>query len=123
MEGYAQRELGLRLAHIGINADNEEQAQSWGREFSEIFDFSLREKPTSCYAGEVVEIKKNGGKGTHGHLCFKVNDCQKAIAYFEEKGISFIEGSKKFDSEGKCIFAYMELEIGGFAIHLEQESK
>lgn len=111
----------MKVAHVGINAQNAEQAMGWAKEFLDFFGLETRETPKSVFSGELVEIMKENGRGAKGHIGFAVNDCEAALKYFEAKGVSAIEETKKFDSQGKCYFAYLDREIGGFAIHLVQE--
>ena len=94
---------------------------SWAKEFFEFLGLKTRETPNSVFSGELVEIMKENGRGEKGHIGFSVNNCEEALAYFETRGIHSIEETKKFDSQGKCYFAYLDREIGGFAIHLIQQ--
>ena len=111
----------MKVAHVGMNAENEAQAMSWAKEFFEFLGLKTRETPNSVFIGELVEIMKENGRGEKGHIGFSVNNCEEALAYFETRGIHSIEETKKFDSQGKCYFAYLDREIGGFAIHLIQQ--
>ncbi|HJB07706.1 MAG TPA: VOC family protein [Candidatus Enterocloster faecavium] len=114
-------EFDLKLSHIGMNASDDQEAMEWAKAFSELLGLEVKDGPTAVYSGDVIEIKKNGGRGAKGHIGFSVNDCEAALKYFEEKGVGAVESTKKFDSQGKCNFAYLDREIGGFAIHLMQE--
>lgn len=110
----------MSVAHVGINADGAEEAGRWAEEFLTLLGLPKRETPVSYFSGELVEIMKQNGRGTRGHIGFKVNNCEKAMQYFEGRGVRFLEETKKFKEDGTCFFAYMDREIAGFAIHLTE---
>lgn len=122
MAGKSAVELfDMTVAHVGMNAEQDGEAERWAREFLDFLGLGTRETPASYFSGELVEIMKKNGRGAKGHIGFGVNDCEAALKYFEEKGVKAIGETKKFDGNGKCIFAYLDREIGGFAIHLVQK--
>lgn len=120
MDQNAVALFDMAIAHVGINAQNPEEANGVATAFLSLFDFPVRETSASYFSGELVETMKQNGRGTHGHIGFRVNDCEKAMKYFENKGVKFLDETKKYKEDGTCFFAYMEGEIGGFAIHLVQ---
>ena len=111
----------MKVAHIGINAKNADEAAGFAKQFLDLFGLSTNETPISYFSDTLVEIMKQNGRGTNGHIGFSVNNVENAIEYFTKKGLKTIEETKKFDENGKCIFTYFEGEIGGFAIHLVQK--
>lgn len=108
----------MKVAHVGINAANAAEGAQWAGRFLSLMGLPVTETPKSYFSGELVEIMKENGRGTHGHIGFSVNDCEAAIRYFEERGMKVIPESRKFREDGACNFAYFEGEIGGFAIHM-----
>ncbi len=108
----------MKVAHIGINAANAAEGGVWANEFLTLMGLPIRETPVSYFNGELVEIMKENGRGTNGHIGFSVNDCEAAIRYFEERGMKSIPETKQFKEDGTCKFTYFEGEIGGFAIHI-----
>ena len=48
----------MKVAHVGINAQNAEQAMGWAKEFLDFFGLETRETPKSVFSGELVEIMK-----------------------------------------------------------------
>lgn len=120
MDKTAIELFGMRVAHVGINASDSAEGKAWADEFLSLLSLTTRETPKSYFSGELVEIMKENGRGKHGHIGFQVNDCEAAMKYFEKRGVRFLEETKKFYEDGTCYFAYMEQEIGGFAIHLVQ---
>lgn len=113
--------FNMKVAHVGLNAANDGEAAGVAADFLRLMGLSTRETSASYFSGDLVEIMKENGRGTHGHIGFSVNDVEAAIRYFEERGFKPIEATKKFDESGKCYFTYFEGEIGGFAIHLIQQ--
>lgn len=110
--------LELKLAHIGINADNETQAHRIAQFFETVFGFGARENPASIFSDTYVEILKSPYLGQKGHIAISTPDVERAVAYLENKGIVFNKESTVLRESG-CIQAiYLEQEIGGFAIHL-----
>lgn len=118
MDKTAVELFDMKIAHVGINASCSEEALEWAGVFKDFLNLTPRETPASCFSGELVEIMKQNGRGVHGHIGFSVNNCEKAMKYFEARGVKFLEETKKFNADGVCYFAYMEKQIGGFAIHL-----
>lgn len=122
MDDNAVKLFEMEVAHIGINASEEQEAAGWADQFLSLMGLAKRETPISFFSDELVEIMKKNGRGQHGHIGFRVNNCEKAMEYFVNRGMTTIEETKKFDEEGHCIFVYFEQEIGGFAIHLTQRA-
>lgn len=108
----------MKVAHVGINALNAEDGSNIADQFTALMGLPKRETPVSYFSDDLVEIMKQNGRGTKGHIGFSVNDCEKAMKFFASRGAKFIEESKKFDENGHCTFVYFDGEIGGFAIHL-----
>ena len=110
----------MKVAHVGLNAADPAEGNSWADEFAALMGLPKRETPVSYFSGNLVEIMKQNGRGTKGHIGFSVNNCEKAMEFFAARGAKFIEESKKFDEKGACTFVYFDGEIGGFAIHMIQ---
>ena len=65
----------------------------------------------------MIEIVKENGRGTNGHICIAVDDMAKAMDELKEKGAAFDESSAKYKN-GELTAIYFKDEIAGFAIHL-----
>ena len=109
------------LATVVVRLHPAAQLVHLAGDFLQVMGLPVRETPLSYFNGDLVEIMKENGRGTHGHIGFSVNDVEAAIRYFEERGLKSIPETKKFDENGKCFFPYFEGEIGGFAIHIVQQ--
>lgn len=110
--------LGFKLAHLAINCKDEEQAKSVADMFTNAFGFAQNEIPVSYFCTDSIEVMKNNGRGTMGHIAVKTNYMDKAVAFLERKGIALDYDSAKYDEKGKMNFIYLKDEIGGFAVHL-----
>lgn len=109
---------GFRLAHVGINCDDESQARKTAEKFDFLFGFKAIENPGSIFSGIYVENLKSPYFGTKGHIAIGVNSVERAKAYLNRKGIAFNEKSAVYCQGGKMQAIYMQDEICGFAIHL-----
>ncbi len=110
--------LGFQLAHVGINCDNEQDAIGVAESISDIFRTSTRHMNSAVFAGTDVEVVKNNGWGRLGHIGFSTNSIERAIAYFESKGIELNDESIKRNAAGEITCIYLKEDIGGFAFHV-----
>ena len=111
--------LGLEFAHIGINADSEEEGRKNAKLFELMFGMPLRETSKSVFAGSSFEFMTKEGPGKHGHIGISTNFVDRAMAYFKRLGFEFDESSITYDEKtGKPKFAYFKDEIAGFAVHI-----
>lgn len=113
--------LGFELAHVGINATDENEADSVANSFDNIFGFAKKSGNSSIFAGTAVEVMKNGGLGKNGHIAIRTNYIDRAINYLEANGYVFDSDSAKYDAKGNMVAIYFKDEIGGFAVHLVQK--
>ena len=116
-----QTMLGFELAHIGVNAENAEQAEAIAKLFEAAFGFTSKVGNSSVFAGTAVEVMKTPYLGKNGHIAIATNYLSRAIAYLESKGYEFLEDSKKYDAKGNMTAIYFKQDFGGFAVHLVQK--
>jgi 2-dehydro-3-deoxyphosphogluconate aldolase/(4S)-4-hydroxy-2-oxoglutarate aldolase len=113
--------LGFELRHIGVNCDDENQADTVASRYDELFGFTKKVGNGSIFAGIEVEAMKKPGRGTKGHIAIGTNSVARARNYLESvKGVKFIEDSASYKN-GKLTAIYLDEEIGGFAVHLVQK--
>jgi len=112
--------LGLQVAHVGINTENEREAEKAANRFSALFGFPIKSGASSIFAGEGIEIMKSPYLGKNGHIAIATNCIYRARAFFERQGVEFNPDAVKTDAKGALLAAYMKEEIGGFAVHLLQ---
>ena len=115
-----QTMLGFELAHIGINCENEDQADHTASAFDGLFGFTKKSGNSSVFAGTAVECMKAPGLGAKGHIAVSTNSVVRAKNYLEMMGYKFKEETAKFKGD-KLTAIYLEDEIGGFAVHLVQK--
>ncbi len=113
--------LGFELAHVGINASNENEADKAADSFAGLFGFAKNVGNSSIFAGTGIEIMKTPYLGTSGHIAIKTNYIDRAIFHLGLQGYTFDEESKKYNAKGALVAIYLKDEVGGFAIHLLQK--
>ena len=114
--------FGLRLAHVGVNTTSPEEAAATADAFCALLSVPRGEEPfpVSSFAGSLVEVMNNGGRGERGHIGLHVDDIDAAQAFYEARGVEFDESSRKLcpDGSGRTYLIYLKQEVAGFAIHL-----
>lgn len=113
--------LGFELKHIGINCSCKEEATSALNMIETMFGFAAKPGNSGAFAGTEIELMYEPGLGTNGHIAIGTNFIDRAVFYFENMGIKFNEGSKKFNDKGGLNAIYFKDEIAGFAFHLLQK--
>lgn len=114
--------LGFELAHVGVNAENEEEAAGAADRFAFIFGMPVNAGRGSVFAGTVLEVMKSPYLGKNGHIAIRTNDIERAVNYLSTVlGVAFLEDDAKKDENGKLKAIYLKEEIGGFAVHLVQK--
>lgn len=113
--------LGFELAHVGINALNEEVAENIAMTFENLFGFEKEERKGAFFAGNAVEVTKTPYLGEHGHIAIRTNYIDRAVKYLELKGYEFDKETATYDAKGNLALIYLKAQVGGFAIHLVQK--
>lgn len=109
---------GFQLMHIGLNGANADEGTQRAERFAAIFDLPYHAGNRSDFAGSILESCKMKFPGAHGHIAIGTYSVERAVAYLQAKGITIREEFKNIAPDGQWIAAYLEEEIGGFAIHL-----
>ena len=115
--------LNFDFAHFGINCDTKEEGYENIFKLADMFNLMLGNTPSSSYVGKDVEITKQpfAVRGPHGHIGYFTDNIQRAIFYFEKKGIELNhEKTKPFN--GKIYVIYLKEFLAGFAIHIEERN-
>ena len=107
--------LGLTLAHVGINAQCEEEAIEISTAYAKLLGIKQKTGNSSCFAGSWVEVMKTPFLGEHGHIAIGTKSLPRAIAFYNRIGVKF-----NMDT-AKPVAIYFAEDIGGFAIHLVQK--
>ncbi|MBQ8568137.1 MAG: bifunctional 4-hydroxy-2-oxoglutarate aldolase/2-dehydro-3-deoxy-phosphogluconate aldolase [Oscillospiraceae bacterium] len=116
-----EKMLGFELKHIGINQDDEAQADATASSFEKMFGFEKKAGNSSIFAGSAVEVMKSKYLGANGHIAIGTNYIERAVYHLEKRGVEFDRETEKRDAKGKLKAIYIKGEIGGFAVHLVQK--
>ena len=112
----------LRIAHVGINTTSPDDASATADALCALLGVARGEEPfpVSSFAGTLVEVMNNGGRGEKGHIGLHVDDIDAAIAWYEARGVAFDESSRTLspDGSGRTYLIYFKEQVAGFAIHL-----
>ncbi len=107
----------FELIHLGINAQNADEANTCAKTFATLFGFLCKDPGRSSTFCGPFEVMHGNGRGTHGHIAIGCSSVEEAIAYLKDKGVTFDESTAKSDERGMK-FIYLNDEICGFAVHL-----
>jgi 2-dehydro-3-deoxyphosphogluconate aldolase/(4S)-4-hydroxy-2-oxoglutarate aldolase len=95
---------GFAFAHLGINGPDEAGCRDLAGALERIFNLAPREASGSIFAGDKLEI-------------IRCNQVERAVAYFAGLGIRTRPETARSD-KGMLKSIYLDLELGGFALHL-----
>ena len=113
--------LGFNAVHVGINAENEDNAMKTAINFSSLFGFQNKIGNSSIFSSDNIEIMKSPYFGKYGHIAIETNSVLRAMAFLERRDVKFHTDSLKTDSKGNITSVYLKDEFGGFAVHLVQK--
>jgi 2-dehydro-3-deoxyphosphogluconate aldolase/(4S)-4-hydroxy-2-oxoglutarate aldolase len=108
---------GFGFAHLGIHAPEEGARGALAGEFARLFGFPAREGASSTFAGECIEIAQRPRMGC-GHIGIRCNQVERAAACLAAAGIPARPGTAKVDGQGRWKAVDLDLELGGFLVHL-----
>lgn len=112
--------LGFEFAHLGVNTESGEEADTLAQTFAETFGFDTRDNGNSVYASDRIECMKFRQLGTLGHIGIRTNSAARAKEYLIRKGLTPVESTAKY-RDGRLHNVYFQEEFGGFAVHLLQK--
>jgi 2-dehydro-3-deoxyphosphogluconate aldolase/(4S)-4-hydroxy-2-oxoglutarate aldolase len=110
--------LGFDLRHLGINEPDADAALRDAQTMESLFGFAVKQGNSSHFAGVGFEFMKTNFLGQKGHIALAAVSVDRAVAYLAGKGIKTRPETEKRDASGGLIVAYLDVEVGGFAIHL-----
>lgn len=114
----------FKLLHIGINNKDDESAYKAAKCLSDLISEPLADKGTAYFVGNLADVVKYDTlPGPHGHIAIEVNNVDRAVRYFEDKGYKFTETGKGEDDKGLIAiwFDEKQVDVGGFAVHLRRK--
>ncbi len=112
--------LGFELRHVGINMQNETEAEEVADLFGKAFGFAKNSGNSSVFAGTGIEVMKEPYLGRMGHIAIMTNYIDRAIFHLEARGFTFNQDSRKYKND-KLAAIYLNEDFGGFAAHLVQK--
>ena len=111
--------MEFSLNHIGINPGCDEQVEKLKNLCLLLGLRQTKELPTAWFIADGrIELLKEKGAGTNGHLAFYTDDIPGAVALLEEHGMSVDPSTNKYNPDGSVRLVYLKDEICGFAVHL-----
>ena len=113
--------LGFKLAHVGINCENKDEAIGAAKLISALFGLDYKEGNSSTFVGTEFELMHEPYLGKNGHIAISTNFAARAKAYLEKQGVEFNEETAKYDQKGNLKVVYLKNEICGFAIHIVEK--
>jgi 2-dehydro-3-deoxyphosphogluconate aldolase/(4S)-4-hydroxy-2-oxoglutarate aldolase len=111
--------LGLEVAHVGINTEDEAAATAVADKFNKLFNFPIKNGNSAIFASSGVEVRKQMFLGKNGHIAIATNYMDRAIRYIEAMGGEF-DYSTAVKKNDKITAIYLKEDFGGFAVHLVQ---
>ncbi len=115
------QELGIRVAHIGINTESPEEAEKYAQVFCNMLGLPMQTTPVSHMAGFVVEVMNSNSRGKNGHIGIHCDNIEAAEPFFESLGFTIDGSTRRTNPDGSTFLVYLNEEIAGFAIHLTLE--
>ncbi|MBO7401387.1 MAG: bifunctional 4-hydroxy-2-oxoglutarate aldolase/2-dehydro-3-deoxy-phosphogluconate aldolase [Lachnospiraceae bacterium] len=110
--------LGFEIAHVGINSENEAEAELTANFFAKAFGFEKKVGGSSIFAGKGVEVMKTKYLGANGHIGIRTNYPERAVFHLENRGLKFDPETAKYDDKGNLKAIYLKDQIAGFAVHI-----
>ena len=111
--------LDLKIAHIGINSENESVVKTISNVFSTIMDTDItKESDKRIFAGTMFEVMKYNGVCDNGHIAIKTTNVDRAVYYLSKRGIEFDLSTAMYNDDGSMKFIYIKNQIGGVGGHL-----
>jgi 2-dehydro-3-deoxyphosphogluconate aldolase/(4S)-4-hydroxy-2-oxoglutarate aldolase len=111
--------VGFELAHLGVNESGADRAMSDAETMAKLFSFAVKDGNSSTFAGTGFEFMKSPYLGRNGHIAISTSSIVRGMAYLERRGIATKPETAK-EKDGKLTAIYLDIEVGGFAIHLVQ---
>lgn len=119
-----ERLQGFKLLHIGINNKSDQEARQAADSLGNLLGMPVTDKGTAYFVGDLADVIKYELPCSHGHIAIQVNDMDRAIRYFRDKGYGFTDIGLGKDDNGNIVAIWFDPEqvnINGFAVHLRRK--
>lgn len=113
--------LGFEVAHFGINAAEEKEANTTADMFNTAFGFNKKVGSSSIFSSDKIEIMKQAEPVHGGHIGVYTNSIKRAVYALNNRGYQVDETTYREDASGKKTFVYMKDSFCGFKVHLLQK--
>ena len=107
---------GFAFAHVGINSTNEGAARETSGFFANL-GFPQKDGASSFFNDTVIEVMKSPFRGTMGHLGIRCWNVERSLKFLKRFGFKPVPETIKREG-GRITLAYLDREVGGFAVHL-----
>lgn len=109
------------VCHVGLHVKDQEEAESLGDRFSDLLNLEKQHEGINVFAGDIIEICGHPMIGEHGHIGISTRDIDRAMAYYERRGIKFNPAKIFKNDAGQVRLAFFADVIGGFTMHLSRK--
>ena len=116
-EAVAQM-MNFGFKHLGINGADAPSAGCDAEKMAALFGFAVKEGSGSFFSGLSFEYMKSAPFGEHGHIAIGTENVERAVAFLARQGARTRSGTECYYPDGSLRNVYLDVEIGGFAIHL-----
>jgi 2-dehydro-3-deoxyphosphogluconate aldolase/(4S)-4-hydroxy-2-oxoglutarate aldolase len=89
--------LGFEIAHIGVNAQDENESAKVAGLFAGLFGFEVKPGASSIFAGSGIEVMKSVYLGEKGHIAIRTNRIDAAVARLASRGCSVDPQTAKYN--------------------------
>ncbi|MFV0466714.1 MAG: bifunctional 4-hydroxy-2-oxoglutarate aldolase/2-dehydro-3-deoxy-phosphogluconate aldolase [Lachnospiraceae bacterium] len=113
--------LDFKIAHVGINQSNEEEAIGNAQKFASFFQTTEVPGSSSIFVNGMIEVLKSNYKGRHGHIAIETSSIPRAMYHLKKRGFTFDETSAKYGKDHTIKAIYLNEDIAGHALHLLQK--
>jgi Entner-Doudoroff aldolase len=108
---------GFRFAHVGVNHAEAAEAADDATRLAALFGMAPKEGASSIFMSGAIELMKSQHLGEKGHIAIRCNSVERGLAYLKRQGINALGDTIRSDG-AVATSAYLDLSIGGFALHL-----
>ena len=107
---------GFAFAHVGINCPDSGAARETSGFFANL-GFPQKDGASSFFNDTTIEVMKSPFRGTAGHIGIRCWNVERSLSFLERFGFKPVPETVKREG-GRISVAYLDREVGGFAVHL-----
>lgn len=119
-KALVDQSFGLHIAHVGINAEAPDEAEKIAALFGKLLSLPCYPHPPCVFAGSLIEVMRQNGRGKKGHIAIGTNSVTRARYFIQGNGFVFDESSAQPQKDGSVKPVYLDGDFGGFAVHVLQ---